>query len=368
MRAMAKFLMLIVLTAAVDAKAKVCFLPGVLEGDGCIDNSSWSGSGCSSAYDQTEECADGYQSQTCIYNGTTYYRCYCRSDNFTSDQGGKYICTSGNFSDTCGCSASNVICNKTLYPYEGCSEYPNTTESTDSCLDPNDGTIWYMDCGCSETAYPMDCTETGLKAPTGVDYCEGTDGVRKYSFCICDDAWSTEECSSRTDGCTTLADKVWNGNDNCYLCSAETCSEENQVNLEAYWCDMSQHTVVDCTTLGYTQASECDDGSSGVKCPFDSSYIFCENAGGGVDETTCSEGYTEGITEDDCPQDENGCTMFIPDSSNDNCGMCHTFSGCTYCSEAACEEDTGNECSFTLYSFDSELNMAIPCYSSGVVD
>ena len=273
MRTLAKLLLLVILIAAADAEAKVCFLPGVLNGDGCIDNSSWLGTGCQ-GYDRTTPCPEGYQEQTCIYNDKTYYRCSCNSDNVLDLENGKYICT-GTFNSVCGCAGSETICNPARYPYESCADYTNASGSGDSCRSPADGSIRYEECACSRTVYPYSCDERGLKEPSGTDYCEEPDGSRWYPYCICDDSYSTEECSSRTDGCTTLVEQVYNGHDNCYLCSAETCSEEGQINLEAYWCNVTQTTVTDCATLGYVKATKCDDGTTGVKCPFDSSYMYC---------------------------------------------------------------------------------------------
>ena len=271
MRTLAKFLLLVTLVAAADAEARVCFLPGILGGDGCIDNSN----GCP-GFNRTTPCPEGYQTETCNYNGKTYYRCSCRNDNYTAEKGlgSKYRCRVA-YDEECGCPYKETICNSALYPYESCDNYVGASGREDSCRSPADGSIRYKDCGCSREVYPYSCDERGLKEPSGTDYCEEPDGSRWYPYCICDDSYSTEECSSRTDGCTTLVEQVYNGNDNCYLCSAETCSEEGQINLEAYWCNVTQTTVTDCATLGYVKATKCDDGTTGVKCPFDSNYMYC---------------------------------------------------------------------------------------------
>ena len=311
MRILAKFLFMFILIATTDAEAKVCFLPGVLNGDGCIDNST----GCQ-GYDRTTPCPEGYQEQTCIYNDRTYYRCSCKSDNVLSSEGGKYICLNGSFDSVCGCPGSETICNSALYPYESCADYTNASGSGDSCKSPADGSIRYQDCACSRTVYPYSCDERGLKEPSGTDYCEEPDGSRWYPYCICDDSYSTEECSSRTDGCTTLVEQVYNGHDNCYLCSAATCEDKNDVNLEAYWCDFLTTTEVDCARLGYIKTSKCDDGTIGVKCPFDSSYMYCPNN----ENESCSEGYAK--TANDCGTSGSGGWSLGTTTEGAGCYQC----------------------------------------------
>ncbi len=278
MRTPVKILMFFVLTLIVSvsgAEAKVCFLPGILNGDGCLDNSSWM-VGCE-GYTRTTPCEEGYQEQTCTYKGKTYYRCTCASDRVLNMEGGKYVCN-GVLDPECGCAGSETICNTSRFPYEGCADYVGATGSGGSCRSPADGVIWYEKCSCSKTVYPYDCKETGLKEPSGVEYCEDSDGEKWYPFCICDDNWTTVECSSRTDGCTTLLEEVYNGVDNCYHCGAETCSEKDDVNLAAYWCDVTKAIITDCEQLGYVKAGNCQGKNTGLKCPFDSSYIYCQSA------------------------------------------------------------------------------------------
>lgn len=366
MRILAKFLLLVTLIAAADAEAKVCFLPGVLNGDGCIDNSSWLGTGCQ-GYDRTTPCPEGRQEQTCIYEDRTYYRCSCKSDNVLNLENGKYICT-GTFDSECGCAGSETFCNPARYPYESCADYTNASGSGDSCRSPADGSIRYEECACSRTVYPYNCNETGLKEPSGTDYCEAPDGSRWYPYCICDDSYSTEECSSRTDGCTTLVEQVYNGHDNCYLCSAETCSEENQINLEAYWCNVTQTTVTDCATLGYVKVSKCDDGTTGVKCPFDSSYMYCPGQEESGDEevdcsayplTTCPTGAI-------CSECKNSEGVFVKVDSCES-GYVEMNNSCVR-AYASCEaagyfsDDTNRSCSGTAMIYLNNGNQQ-QCYT-----
>ena len=274
MRILFKFFVLLFLVMAAQANAKVCFLPGVLNGDGCLDNSSWAG-GCSN-YPRTQPCEPGYEEQTCTSKGRTYYRCSCRSDNFLDSQG-KYVCKGGSFDDPCGCAPENTYCSSD-YKYQNCDEYPGTTASS-SCLSPAEGITYYKDCVCSKDIYPFNkCSEKGLKEPSGIIsglYCEEPNGTTWYSQCDCDDSWSYEECNDRSDGCTLLVDSVYNGRDYCYLCGAETCSDSNQVNLESYWCNVSTSITTNCASLGYDYKTVCADGTTGTKCPFDSDYVYC---------------------------------------------------------------------------------------------
>ena len=257
------------------SEAKICFLPGMLAGDGCLGDTNVAGDLCS-GYTRTSPCPSGYEQSTCLKNGRTYYKCTCRSDTVTEGLGSKYICEKS-YDSSCGCSPQDTVCNRNIYPYEGCVQYTGTTPSEDFCKSPKDGKFYYKSCDCSSSAYPYTCKETGLKEPNGTDYCKDTSGQIHYPFCLCEDNWTTSPCSERTDGCTELSQSVYNGLDTCYLCSAEKCTESNQLNLDYYWCSA---TVSDCTSLGYTHTPDgtCPDGSTDIKCPFNSSYSFCQKS------------------------------------------------------------------------------------------
>lgn len=251
------------------SEAKICFLPGMLAGDGCLGDATIAGDLCS-GYTRTSPCPSGYEQSTCLNGGKTYYKCTCRSDAVTEGLGSKYICEKS-YDSSCGCAPQDTVCNRDIYPYEGCIQYTGTTPSEDFCKSPKDGKIYYKSCDCSSSAYPYTCEETGLKEPSGTDYCKDMNGQIHYPFCLCEDNWTTSPCSERTDGCTELSQSVYNGLDTCYLCSAEKCTDSNQLNLDYYWCSA---TVSDCSALGYTQSDDenCDNY---LYCPFDTSYKAC---------------------------------------------------------------------------------------------
>ena len=367
MRALAKILMMLTLVAATDANAKVCFLPGVLSGDGCIDNSSWESGKCPPDFDRTTECPEGRVQQTCRDDRGVHYKCSCRSDNRIDMEGGKYICR-GTMDPECGCPGKDVYCNQDLYPYQNCNDYHNATGSGDSCMTASEGITYYETCSCSRELYPYDCKETGLQAPSGDDYCEEPDGTRYYTRCVCEDNWTSTECSSRVDGCTMLVEQVYNGTDNCYLCSAPTCENSNEINLESYWC-AGAIVETDCSKLGYVQTTKCNDGTTGVKCPFDSSYMFCpgqkENAGD--EEVDCSAyPLTTCPTGAICSECKNSEGVFVKVDSCES-GYVEMNNSCVQ-AYASCEaagyfsDDTNRSCSGTAMIYLNNGNQQ-QCYT-----
>ncbi len=167
-------------------------------------------------------------------------------------------------------------------------------------------------------------------------------------------------------------------------------------NVSAQVCGNDCIEQPSCADLGYKQDITCENGY--ITCPFDSSYHWCKeytcedgryyaSPSDAEDEycseapyhgitcydcTTCSEGFTAGITSStDCQAIPlSGCIYFIPDSSNANCGMCYYPEVCdgSYCSKEACEADTGHDCSLVSGSAvdDNVLNDTIVCYSPSV--
>lgn len=270
----AAILFLASFSAVSAVEAKVCFLPGVLSEDGCLDDDNFTR--CN-GYERTSPCPSGYEQSTCVSGGVTYYRCSCRSDNVLV-LGTKYKCL-GNFDSACGCAAKDTVCNTDFYPYQGCQQYPGTVQSDDFCTSPRDGKVYYKSCDCPPGVYPYDCKETGLQEPTNASMCEPPSGEKMYSFCLCEDNWTTTPCSSRDDGCTNLLDSVFNGLDTCYHCTVETCPIETDVNLDGYWCSLSENTQINCQALGYTVSTDgkCPSGLAGIKCPYNDGYIFCPN-------------------------------------------------------------------------------------------
>jgi len=257
------------------ANAKVCFLPGFFSGEECDTEVKVK---CPVTNRSTSPCKSGYDQTTCTDGNRTYYYCTCRNDNIPASQigsGRKYLCNKS-YDSSCGCGASDVVCNTSVYPYTSCADYENSVPG-DSCS--SGGKTYYKECNCDSSYYAYDCDQRGLKAPvSGGEACKNSLGEEKWSFCLCDDAWSSSECSSHDDGCTVQTDQVYNGNDYCYLCGAETCPGTGQLNLENYWCSLTHSTSTDCRSLGYTKTTTglCANGKPGLKCPFDSTYIYCQ--------------------------------------------------------------------------------------------
>lgn len=265
------------LLVASDVFAKVCFLPGVLSGDGCIDNKS---SMACMGFDRKDPCKSGYVETSCTVKGVTHYRCTCRTDNVVSGLGSKYICEKG-YDSGCGCSAQDAVCNTNIYKYRGCQEYSGSVPSQDFCLSPKDGkTKYYRSCECPTDVYPYTCTSAGLKKPNDVSSkCVSSSGQERYSYCQCADSWTTEPCEDRTDGCTALMEKVESGISTCYLCTAATCPKQTDVNLGTIWCPVPASAVTDCQKLRYVYAPNglCANGKKGLKCVYDSNYIHCSD-------------------------------------------------------------------------------------------
>ena len=361
MRKLFGVLGLIVLCSAADiAWSRMCFLPGVISGDCVLDDDV--GAIQCAGFSRTTPCPSGYNEQTCVKNGKTLYKCLCRSDNIKQGLGSKYLCETS-YDANCGCAAENTVCNTAIYAYEGCSEYHGTVPGSDFCQSPKDGTMHYKTCTCSTSTYPYTCTEKGLKAPSSANYCEDVSGVKRYPYCLCDDNWSTEACTGRTDGCTYMSDSVYNGINTCYLCSAEKCKSVDQINLDAYWCSPSQSR---CEALGYMklEGGTCPDGSVGLKCPFDSSYQYCtietlvctknhaRDASDCGDGTGKSKGWQLGSEQDiskcykceakECPEGES------TDTSLDACGEgehwsrvqdINNYAGDKVCYKCRCDAD-----------------------------
>lgn len=301
------------------AEAKVCFLPSVFGGDGCITDEQYAN--CE-GFDRTSPCPSGQEEISCTKNGETRYKCYCRADTYLLSEHPEYKCKSGRpVSEECGCAAEDLEC-KDEYIYKGdgfgfCTEYQNAT-GVDGCILPN-GQAWYKNCKCDEEAFPYTCFKTGLVAPAGDDFkCRDTTGNVSYDHCVCDAAngWSSD-CSSRSDGCTLASTSVFggtnSGNGYCYKCEEDLCSTSDQLNLSTYFCALTPSVDSDCESLGYidvsTTGGRCPGdsgmpGEVGLKCPFDQDYMKCDpNSCPYTTKSECESATTDAI----CVQNEKGC-------------------------------------------------------------
>ena len=284
---------------AFSVNAKVCFLPGVFAGDGCIEGEV--SVGCS-GFERTSPCPSNYNQETCSDNdnGRTYYRCTCKSNNIPMPDS-RYRCL-GSYDSSCGCAASETVCNTNIYPYENCDAYAGTVANSDFCADPSTGKRHYKSCDCPESIYPYDCKETGLKESRLAQKCKDSSGKTAYSYCDCIDSWTTEPCSENSSGCNTLLDDAYRGGNMgyCYSCGPATCANAQEKNLMAVFCSVTPTTNTNCYSLGYTTLDNgtglCADGTEGVKCIFDSKYMFCEGqlSGDNISECTDEEVFFEG--------------------------------------------------------------------------
>lgn len=279
-----------------SAEAKVCFLPGVLSGDGCMNSAAYENNPCP-GFSRTTPCLSGYSQETCVKGSQTLYKCTCQSGNFTRDNGLEttYTCTKS-YDSACGCSPQDTKCNSHIFKLAQEDGYCTAkflgSEPSETCTNPSDGKIFYKDCQCSSSVYPYTCKENGLKAPSGTNSCTDRSGNKHYSRCDCADNWQSNPCNERTDGCTAVGKRVLRGdNEYCYSCTAEKCAKAGEINLDNYWCAMPQGSQTDCAKLGYTyvQSGKCPDGSIGIRCPYNKQYMYCLSICNTAADTNCAE-------------------------------------------------------------------------------
>ena len=279
-----------------SAEAKVCFLPGVLSGDGCMNSAAYENNPCP-GFSRTTPCLSGYSQETCVKGSQTLYKCTCQSGNFTRDNGLEttYTCTKS-YDSACGCSPQDTKCNSHIFKLAQEDGYCTAkflgSEPSETCTNPSDGKIFYKDCQCSSSVYPYTCKENGLKAPSGTNSCTDRGGNKHYSRCDCADNWQSNPCNERTDGCTAVGKRVLRGdNEYCYSCTAEKCAKAGEINLDNYWCAMPQGSQTDCAKLGYTyvQSGKCPDGSIGIRCPYNKQYMYCLSICNTAADSNCAE-------------------------------------------------------------------------------
>lgn len=296
-----------------SVEAKVCFLPNVLIGGKCVSLSSIKHNDCK-GFTETTPCQDiGKETiEICSTGDKTFYKCGCRGDVISWDvinEHEGWICESG-YSQECGCSSEHIKCTSE-YRYLGdgtgkCSKSGENENSKgySSCDLPN-GRVYYKDCRCDD--YPYECEGlTGLKAPTGVDddsvgCLSPHNNFKKYKECECDYGWTQGSCGSNTNGCLMPIKYVTanDGNLTCSLCDERLCKANGQLNLETVYCEPKDggksfggaylnNTITDCVRLGFVQgatggycpAGTQKAGEKGLKCPFNSEFMFCEDKEG----------------------------------------------------------------------------------------
>ena len=323
------------------AEAKICFLPGVLSGDGCLEESEIA---ACSGWSRTSPCPSGYQQDTCQKKNTTYYKCYCKGDNI-HDLGVKYVCTK-DYDSTCGCAKADTECNKNIYKYteSDCKKFNNSKPAGDKCQNYSDMTWHYESCECSESDYPYTCKEDGLDVNPIAPKCENSAGETMYSFCACADGWSSTSCDQNTGGCTAELDSVSNGLSACYRCGVAQCPIDSYKNLYSFFCSVSPGIDTNCTSLGYVYDvdGKCEDGTPGLRCPFGFDYIYCEGESGDCrydSIASCQSANANSV----CGIDVNGCFDIVGCAS----GYKLSADG-RYCSEISCLEEGFKSCPANL--------------------
>ncbi len=316
-----------------DVQAKVCFLPGILSGDGCLDNLKF---GCHD-FKSTKECISGYIQSSCTTtDGMTYYNCECDvANNYTASNGlgTTYKCANA-YDESCGCSRSDTYCNENEYPYSSCEQFDYTDVSSEYCQNPADGVRKYKSCDCSPSVFPFTCTEQGLKKPTFyVPKCVGSDGVERYTTCDCANSWTSGLCGDNEDGCTRQRARVDLGNGiYCSLCGMEPCENPADIDLYVVYDPIYLPINVDCESLGYvySETGVCEDGKPSLKCAYNKKYIYCEEKPG-------------------CQYDEEeSCTTANPNSNcEENADKCYV--------PTACKDDYARSCSSGYYVSDPDI-------------
>ena len=312
-----------VLILSVSAEARVCFLAGSDDDEGCLTTPSFSGSEacpgyatCSIPAIGASACVDSgtnlYKPEDCCSDGSLYERCdgegqvcegasctgydeegnlyesceigYCGCDaSYTEDCTGNGLegvgepC--GGLYQSCQCSSDYYACDADAN--EGGASCNDGTEKHTSCTCPTaDGSEWVTDpdicCwGVSDTCTSQPSGDKVYKCRTGQVY----DCFCGYSY----DAGKTGSCKN---GCTDdNYEYVGNIPDNA-TCGDYTlgikgaCGNNCYCNV-GYWdfkeeCSVQNENI--CAELGYTDTS-CE--GDWIACPYDVSAKKCLNTQGG---------------------------------------------------------------------------------------
>ncbi len=228
-----------------------------------------------------DTCETGYwKFDFCSYNLKYFKTCCSDSYKYTSA-----TCNSPNELSTDSCGGKyKCVCNRTLYPVTKCTS-PQVV-SNDSCTE--EGTKYYSECVCPSN-YNQTCTGTNQQGSgEGCTY----NGVTKYTACQCK-AGYTMTCPELgpvkpSDYCLLNGIKYYNECKTCeFKCSLDSCPDGVVCDYEdcsqkycdigcatnyTYWCTTPE---TNCTTLGYTQTTSDCDGVASIKCPYDTSKVFC---------------------------------------------------------------------------------------------
>ncbi len=218
----------------------------------------------------------------CPYNSAYFDKCCDASYKYNSSE-----CASPKTlsSDSCG-GKYKCYCDRALYPVESCSS-PQVT-SGGSCTE--EGKTYYEKCVCP--AY-FDKTCEGQNLQGGGEGCT-QDGVTKYTSCECKSGYNMT-CSdvgpvAPTDYCQMNGIKYYNNCKTCenkcsldscpegVVCEYEDCSQKYcDIGCEVGYTNWCTKPETNCTTLGYTKTEADCSGTNAIKCPYDTSKVFCKN-------------------------------------------------------------------------------------------
>ena len=293
---------------------------GSIPEDFCpVDSSYHSRCKCSDAYNKTCDAAAGLKpvnaNDTC---GGKYKECcnICSDYTYTSVPSG-YV--KAGECQSCNGMKYKVKCDTSVYPQTSavCGSYGG---SGGSCSD--DSGTHYKQCNCPNN-YEWNAGQKKCVCATSFKYaCNGT-GYAGGEGNACDNKYSKCKCAT---GYT------WNAASGSCVCSGTD------------WCTVNQN----CSALGY--ARKTCTGTT-VKCPFDTSYVFCldngstgGSSGGNTGDTGNNSGkctskrrsvYANCYTTID-----NDGTNYNPYKVNLFCSTCEYV--CSVKASGICEYDPGN--------------------------
>ena len=377
-----------VLILSVSAEARVCFLAGSDDDEGCLTTPSFSGSKACPGYEICEipeagasKCPDGginlYRPEDCCSDGSIYERCdgegqvcngasctgtdaegnpytaceigYCGCDaSYTEDCTGNGLegvgepC--GGLYQSCQCSSDYYACDADAN--KGGASCNDGTEKHTSCTCPTpDGGDWVTD--PDECCYGFSRTCTNQPSGEVVYKCNQTPTYN----CVCGFSYATGTSNSCINGCSD--DRYeYVGNIpahvicNDYVRGIQAACGNNCQCEDGYWdffeeCNAQKSTV--CKDLGYTDKT-CD--GAWIACPYDVTAKKCLDTEGGDEELACTDGYAKTVA--DCGT--TGSRGWTLGTAADN-------AGCYQCKAKTCPTGyTGGNFSYCLSGYKAEYH------------
>ena len=241
-----------------------CDKSGQIAGNRCPYNSAYFEECCDSAYKYSKsECSAPLTISSDSCGGK--YKCYCDTSKY------KYTsCTAPQVLGGSSCSQggttrySDCVCPSN---YNQTCTAQNQQGSGTGCT--YGGTTKYTACKC-KSGYTMTCGDKGPVTPS--DYCL-LNGIKYYNNCkTCENKCTLASCPAGAS------------------CTYEECSQKYcAVGCATNYTDWCTKPETDCAKLGYTKAaSDCPDGY--LKCPYNSSAVFCEDEPEEPEAVTCATG------------------------------------------------------------------------------